>query len=223
MNRQPTDLLEKANSLTASVVRVGDGRGFVVERRRERLILTAAHCLPLDEAGNLIMPPPHPGACLEDKTYQSLLGLLGAQPTVWAECLFVNPVADLALLGSPDNQDLAREAETYEKFVGRLEPLPIADAVKMGRELVKVPNFPDFTIDTPGRSTARVLSLAGEWMDCTVLRRGTWLALEDETLAESGMSGSPIVSTDGRAIGVVSTGGMNPVLRDNLPAWFFHR
>jgi hypothetical protein len=27
----------------------------------------------------------------------------------------------------------------------------------------------------------------------------------------------------GRAIGLMSTGGINPVLRDNLPAWFFRR
>ena len=217
------DLLEKANILTASVVRVGDGRGFVVEHHGKRLILTAAHCLPQDKAGNLIMPPPHPGSFLEERTYKALLGLLGAERTVWTECLFVNPIADVAILGSPDNQDLYHQAEAYEAFVERLKPLPIADATKMGRKRVAVPNFPAFMVDTPGRSSARVLSLAGEWIECTVLRRGTWLTLEDESLAEGGMSGSPIVSTDGRAIGLMSTGGMNPVLRDNLPAWFFRR
>ena len=36
---------------TQAVVRVGDGRGFVVEHRHQRFILTAAHCLPVDAGG----------------------------------------------------------------------------------------------------------------------------------------------------------------------------
>jgi hypothetical protein len=36
----------------------------------------------------------------------------------------------------------------------------------------------------------------------------------------SGMSGSPILATDGTAIGAVSTGSMNPCLQHNLPGWY---
>jgi hypothetical protein len=36
-------------------------------------------------------------------------------------------------------------------------------------------------------------------------------------LVACGMSGSPIVSMDGRAIGLISTGDKNPTLIDNLP------
>lgn len=42
---------------TQAVVRVGDGRGFVVEHRHQRFILTAAHCLPVDAGGRLILTP----------------------------------------------------------------------------------------------------------------------------------------------------------------------
>ena len=35
--------------------------------------------------------------------------------------------------------------------------------------------------------------------------------------------GSPILSSDGQAIDLLSTGGLNPVPRDCLPAWFFRR
>jgi putative ABC transport system substrate-binding protein len=59
---------------TAAVIRVGDGRGFVVEGERERFVITAAHCLPH-------LPPCHPAAYEEELTYQALLGPLGNSPT----------------------------------------------------------------------------------------------------------------------------------------------
>ena len=129
-----------------AVVRVGDGRGFVVRHAGERLVLTAAHCLPLDADGNLVMAA-HPWSDWA-RTYQKLLGPLGAEPTVWAECLFVNPVADIVILGCPDNQELSDEADAYEALVGRYKPLPIADAPKMGMSLSSFR-----TIPTPGRGT----------------------------------------------------------------------
>jgi len=74
-----------------------------------------------------------------------------------------------------------------------------------------------------GRGSARVLSLSGEWMDCTVTASRKWLTIDQEELVANGMSGSPILSPEGRAIGLMSTGEQNPILRANLPAWFFHR
>ena len=66
----------------ASVVRVGHGRGFVVKGGYEwdRLIITAAHCLPH-------FPRPHPAGYLAERTYQPILGPLGEKPTVWAGLL----------------------------------------------------------------------------------------------------------------------------------------
>ena len=58
------------------------------------MLITAPHCLPH-------MPPPHPWAFLEEKTYQRLLGPLGGERSVWAECLFVDPVGDIAVLTGP--------------------------------------------------------------------------------------------------------------------------
>jgi hypothetical protein len=78
-----------------------------------------------------------------------------------------------------------------------------------GRQSISVP--------TPGRGAALVLSLDGKWLECTVARRRAWLSIEQEKLVASGMSGSPIVSMAGRAIGLLSTGGLNPVLVETLP------
>src|SRR5437867_2361147 len=96
---------------TRSVLKVGGGRGFVVNGDRDRLIITAAHCLPR-------FPPCHGLSYTEERTYAKLLGPLGRKkPTVWAECLFVDPVADIAVLGPPDGQELYDEWGAYERLV----------------------------------------------------------------------------------------------------------
>jgi hypothetical protein len=43
-----------AKDLTKAVVRVGHGRGFVVEHRHSRVVITASHCLPTDSNGRLL-------------------------------------------------------------------------------------------------------------------------------------------------------------------------
>jgi hypothetical protein len=81
---------------TRAVIRVGDGRGFVVGTDRERFVITAAHCLPR-------LPPSLSFSFIEERTYAKLLGPIGRKRTpVWAECCFVDPIADLAVLWSPD-------------------------------------------------------------------------------------------------------------------------
>ena len=78
----------------SAVVTVGDGRGFVIKHRHDRLVVTAAHCLPR-------FPPCHGASYLEERTYSELLAPLGDDLAVWAECLFADPIADIAVLGSP--------------------------------------------------------------------------------------------------------------------------
>jgi hypothetical protein len=82
----------------ASVLTVGSGHGFVIEHGFDRLIITAAHCLPF-------FPPATGTSFLKELTYQGLLAPLDGQPSAWAECLFADPVADIAVLGQPDNQE----------------------------------------------------------------------------------------------------------------------
>jgi hypothetical protein len=74
---------------TQAVVRVGRrGRGFLIAQGGRRFVVTAAHCLPrLPKVGRR-------------HRYLALLGRLdGARLTASAECLFVDPVADIAVLG----------------------------------------------------------------------------------------------------------------------------
>jgi hypothetical protein len=211
-NKRP----DERAALTRAVVKVGNGgRGFVVKTKQgERLVITAAHCV---SAGRRRLPLAHPE---EEHTYQRLLGPLGkAKPTVSAASLFADPVADIAVLGSPDRQELLDEAEAYEALTGSVTPFAVADAPKQSIRFVDVPNTKLVTKErTPGQGAALVLSLAGEWLECTVTWRDEWLEIDQEKeIVKCGMSGSPIISPAGQAIGLMSTGSRNPVLVEALP------
>lgn len=201
--------------LAKAIVNVGDGRGFIVEarrrRRRDRYIITAAHCLPH-------FPPCHTFSYTEERTYANLLGPLDSlEKTVWAECLFADPIGDIAVLGSPDNQVLENEAEAYEKLVSDIPALRIGDAMD--------------------QSDAWLFSLDDEWSKCVVgCNNFGPLWIKDAIgRIRGGMSGSPIVNINGRAIGVVCTsgggtdleshteGGPNPRLTRNLPGWLLRQ
>jgi len=183
------------------VVKVDGGRGFVIETESARLVVTAAHCLPR-------FPPRASISDTADRTYGRLLGAVGKRSRVWAECLFVDPVADIAVFGSPDNQELAREAEAYEALMRSVTPLRVTE---MDKETVP----------------AKLLSLSGSSFECVVSARGggpLWIEDAAQPIVP-GMSGSPILTQDGSAIGVVaasdngSQGGPNPRLASHLPGW----
>jgi len=93
----------------------------------DRYVITAAHSLPF-------IPPCHPASYLQERTYQKLLAPLGGEPAAWAECFFVDPIGDIAVLGSPDSQALCDQAEVYRELVeaDSVTPLPIAAPGKEG-------------------------------------------------------------------------------------------
>ena len=125
--------------------------------------------------------------------------------SVWTECLFADPIGDLAVLGPPDNQELSEECEMYEALTADVEGFPITDP--------------------PKRGFGWVLSLGGQWIECMVNHNGGPLWISPNGGIEGGMSGSPILAADGSAIGVISTGsnmppsGPNARLTYNLPGW----
>lgn len=198
----------RRDKATRAVLRVGDGRGFVVEgkygRHPQRLVITAAHCLPS-------LPPCHGASHLEERTYGTLLGPLGEDATVCAECLFADPIADIAVLGEPDGQELYDESERYEALMNAAATLRIAGAPEEGGGLL--------------------LSLDQLWLPCRIQHVGgpLWTS---EAKTVGGMSGSPIITEDGRAVGVVCTGcgseatgvlrypeGPHARLMRSLPGW----
>jgi hypothetical protein len=97
--------------IAPSVIRVGAGRGFVIDRQSNKLVLTAAHCLP-------VFPPCNGASLAEERTYENLLGRIGEDAGVWAECLFADPIADVAILGPVDNQALPDRWDAYIDWLG---------------------------------------------------------------------------------------------------------
>ena len=123
-----------------AILAVGDGRGFVVQGTHERFVITAAHCLPF-------LPPCASNSFAEQRTYKALLGSVGTEPTVWAECLFADPVGDIAVLGPSERPDLF---PAYEELTGVAATLSI--------------------VESPSETPAKLLSLDGHWFDCRVRR-----------------------------------------------------
>jgi len=124
---------------------------------------------------------------------------------------FADPVADIAILGRPDTQVLLDQAKAYDDFIDSHETITITTAAMEGR--------------------AWIFALDGHRFRCTVEHRGRllWTATDEPVTEE--MSGSPILSNDGTAIGVVSVSsesgniprmhtGPDANLAAHLPAWF---
>jgi hypothetical protein len=65
-----------------------------------------------------------------ERTYRKLIGPLGKKPTITAECFFVDPIADIAVLGPPDNQACYDECHGYEEFIENLGALPIGGILR---------------------------------------------------------------------------------------------
>lgn len=197
----------------SAVLRVGYGRGFVVRSPAHgSVVVTAAHCLPR-------WPEPYgapgpeertfPKLDPEDRTFPRLLAALGQENAVWAECLFVDPIADLAILGEPDSQELSDEWSAFSALLAPVRPLRIR---------------------APRAGSAWLLGLDGGWQDWPMEidpQSGRAYLLAE---VDNGQSGSPVIQ-NGSAVGVVSTSLVKvaptdagelmycPWLVFDLPAW----
>jgi len=218
---------------TNAIIRVGKGRGFIVEGRVEgRLVITAGHCLP--------HPPPACSYAGLERVYLNLLGTINAEPTVGAVCVFVDPIADIAVLGSPAKQDVYDEIHAYDALTEKAEPLEI------GELPTKFANLPEggqsrFHAEFVEHSV-RMLSLKGTWFAAVAGRSsGPICTKEAVEYICPGMSGSPIIDDSGAAVGVFTTArglvnpdalagraeecyreaGPDPHLGDHLPGWLW--
>jgi hypothetical protein len=104
--------------VAGTVIQVGEGRGFVIAAEHTRYVVPAAHC-----AGE--RPISHAAAVAREVTYENFIRPLGGSRDEWAECVFLDRVADIAVFSGPDGHDLYRQAEAYEKLTEQATPFPI--------------------------------------------------------------------------------------------------
>ena len=169
-----------------------------------RVIVTAAHCLPkLPRAGALDAVA---------RTYRALVGPFGEKPGIAVECLFADPVADVAVLGCPDGEELPDDYRGFTEFLETRRPLAMP----------AVARDPSVT-----NLRAWLLGLDGQWMECAASAHeysGLWLS-EAQRPIVPGMSGSPILTGDGTAIGIITVASDGPMsgpqarLPIHLPGW----
>jgi len=127
----------------------------------------------------------------------------------------VEPVADLAVLGAPDNQAIPDDASAFEEFVEATEAVPVCDR--------------DFGADAA--VPVRVLTHHGAWTEGTASDATDgcgWLL--PQAKIEAGTSGGPVMDGDGQLVGVISHScetppfdGRMPRPHRALPAWVWQR
>ena len=141
------------------------------------------------------------------------------------------------MFGAPDGQELYDEFAEYERFTAAAMTIGKLPDVAAPPQLLGLDADPAAFIsaleerashDVDASAAAYILSLDEEWQPCTVRNGGRFLAICDGAdHVEGGMSGSPIINTNGDAIGLVSTSGagfsMNPSLIDCLPPWLLRK
>jgi hypothetical protein len=177
------------------------GRAFLLESDdNKRVVVTAAHCLPE-------IPPAHPGRYANECTFQDFLGPLDGKVDIWVQCQFADIMADIAVLGPPEHDDLYDQYQAFESFA---ESRPAFR--RSARQFAPREKHPGF-----------VLSLENVWVPCILQHGGRGVWIDDHKMIKSGMSGSPIVDADGAAVGVVSTGMLNPRLSADLPGWLLDK
>jgi hypothetical protein len=191
------DVIDRADRAT---VVVGRGRGFVVDRAGARLVITAAACLPHLPSSNI-------DPFVDQRSFSNLLAPLRGQPCVCAQCLFVDPVSNLAVMGPVEGEGLIAEVRDYEALMQSVGTLQIGHV--------------------QGDTSASFMLRDRGWVQCTISYRGRgplWVR-DAAAVLKGSMPGSPIITNEGFAIGIVASaedegsGAPQPALADHLPGW----
>jgi len=175
------EIMDRVARATVRFPRRG-GQGVLI---RGGLVLTAAHVIEWTHEGCMVLG--------EDARFLQPIEAGGRK--LMAYPLAVEPVADLAILGSPDGQWVPDEAEAFEQFC------EATAAVSLTTE--------EFPIGEP--VPAYVLSHTRRWLTGQVTQwrpdGAAQLTLEVDEGIEGGTSGSPVVTEHGLLLGVVSNAG----------------
>lgn len=168
----------KVKRATVSFPRRG-GQGVIVAGG---YIITAAHVVGWTGTGDMTLGR-------EDYWEEFCLG---GKETLRAQVLAAEPVADVAFLGCPDDQYDPDGAEIFETLIEGVAPISIyTNAIR---------------VNAPFR--VHILTHKGTWVTGEAQRYGrnpTAIAVHADDQIVGGTSGGPVVTNDGRLLGVVSS------------------
>lgn len=180
------------------------GRGAVVAGG---YVITAAHCIDCMCDGSM-----RAGA------NSQLVNIVTAVGTLRVMVLAVEPVCDLAVLGSLGYQEFPEEFEAFEDFCEKISPLIVSQE----------------EFDRDRKISVHICISKNNWIAGKAKQtsgNAPWTYIETEEQLKGGSSGSPIVDESARLVGVVSFGIESPVESPfpasfprphlGLPAWLF--
>jgi hypothetical protein len=178
-------------------------------------VVTAAHCLP--------RWPPQPSS-FEERTYFDFVGSIEeVNHEIAVECLFADPISDVAILAAPDSQRLHDECTAFEQFVSDRPAFSIeSERTGPGQS----------SLFGPDPATDYALTLQNDWRGgspCVppFIRDKRTVMLSHDSIV-GGMSGSPLISETGHVLSLVSISELNdrgptdssqPYLAYCLPRW----
>lgn len=196
---------ELVSAATVTLPR-SQGQGVLVHGG---FVLTAAHCIKWSTGGGMTLGD----HCLELVNKQELVFPLAV--------VAVEPLADIAVLASPDNQVFYDDAMSFGHFCDATPPVNVSTSNFRLGERVRV----------------HVLTHKGAWLTGKAVRYGIpgdqpWgrVCIEPDEPIESGTSGGPVIDDTGNLVGLVSwtsegddSGGMMPRPHLALPRWTWMR
>jgi S1-C subfamily serine protease len=167
--------------VTAATVRLTrrSGQGVLVP---SGYILTAAHCVKWSGHGDM---------ALGDFFFETIKTRDGR--TLKGSLHAAEPVADIAVIGAPDDQALPADCFAYLDFTETTEAVPLF------RRALR-----------PAQSLAvQVLTHKGQWVvgtvtNCSIKLSVGTLVLKTNQQIKGGTSGGPVVTESGELIGLVS-------------------
>ena len=141
-----------------------------------------------------------------ERTFPKLIGPLGRKRgRLPCECMFVDPIADVAVLGAPEVGEAQWDA--YYELIEASGALQLE------------------VLNDDAETDVWIPALTEDWVSCLARLYPRALVLKNlpSRSIAPGMSGSPIVTAAGAAVGVISISSGGPTyavsLQQSLPAW----
>ena len=189
----------------ATVTLLGKGgQGILVS---DGLIITAAHCIDFRYEGAMALG------------HYFIEEIKTGEKELKVAPLAVEPVSDLAVLGSLDGQVFPDEAEDFEKFCEHTKPVPLCSDFELFRKF-----------------KVHIYTHKGTWVTGSAeycQEDGHSLAVEADEQIEDGTSGGPIINGSGELVAIVSNSflasearkckGRAPCPYFALPIWVYRR